>query len=296
MAQANFGALIGQVGADLHLDTSSGSEDETTIRNALNWAGRYIWTAFTWPERKAETVLTTVAPYTTGTATLTANSASVTGSGTTWTGFAKRKIALAYNLPFYRVLSVGSATALTLARNYIEDTVAASAYVVYQDEYDTSSVVDVITSATLLLSQTTGPILQVSEDRIDAEATIQAYAGKPHSVGICIPTTTGVPRVRVSPVPDDVYAIHLKYLKMWADMTNATDTPLLDANKESLLISVAHLFAQRSGDNRVLIDYDRADALISTYAKKNQSQAPMTFRRKRFDERGSQDWVYYNVP
>ncbi len=100
----------------------------------------------------------------------------------------------------------------------------------------------------------------------------------------------------MSPVPDDVYAIHLKYLKMWADMTNATDTPLLDANKESLLISVAHLFAQRSGDNRVLIDYDRADALISTYAKKNQSQAPMTFRRKRFDERGSQDWVYYNVP
>ena len=38
MAQANFGALIGQVGADLHLDTSSGSGDETTIK-----IGRATW-------------------------------------------------------------------------------------------------------------------------------------------------------------------------------------------------------------------------------------------------------------
>lgn len=288
--------LIGQVGSDLHLDTTSGSEDETTIKRAINWAGRYIWTACSWPERKAETVITTVAPYTTGTADFTNASASVAGSGTTWTGFEKRKIALAYNLPFYRILSVGGATAVTLARNYLEATVAGSAYVAYQDEYDTASAVDTIVSATLLLAQTTGPLLQVSEDRIDAEATIQAYAGKPHSVGICIPTTTGTPRIRVTPVPDAVYAINVKYLKAWTDLSSGSDTPVLDANKESLLISVAHLFAQRSGDNRVLIDYDRADALIATYMKKNQSQAPMTFRRKRFDERGSQDWVYYNVP
>lgn len=295
MAQSNFGSLIGQIASDLHMDPTQGGEDDTTIRRAINHAGRYIWTSYPWPERKAVTVLTTVAPYSTGTATFTENSASVTGSGTTWSGFSGRKMAKGYNAPFYRISGNGSTTAITLARNYIEDTATGSAYIVYQDEYNTSSVVDTILSAHLLVNQTTGPALFVSEARIDAEVTIQAYAGKPTTVGLCVPTTAGTPRIRVTPVPDDVYGIEVKYLKGWIDLANDTDIPVLDVNKESLLISVALLFAQRPSDNRVMMDYDRADALIREYWGKNQNMAPMTFRKRRFDERGSQDWVYWNI-
>jgi hypothetical protein len=287
--------LIGEVASILHMDSTSGGEDATSIQRALNWAGRYIWTSCPWPERKAVTVLTTVAPYSTGTADFTENSASVTGSGTTWSSFTGRKMATGYNAPFYRVSANGGVTAITLARNYIEDTASGSSYVIYQDEYDTASTVDTITSAHLLVNQTTGPALFVSEERIDSEVTIQAYAGKPTTVGLCIPTTAGTPRIRVTPVPDDVYGIEVKYLKAWTDLSGASDTPVLDANKESLLISVALLFAQRPSDNRVMMDYDRADKLISEYFKKNKSMAPMTFRKRRFDERGSQDWVYWNI-
>lgn len=295
MARMNFGSLIAEMGSILHMDTSAGSEDEATIKRALEWAGRYIWTARPWPERKAVTTISTVAPYSTGTATFTNASASVTGSGTTWTGFAARKMALSYNAPFYRILSVGSATAVTLARTYLEATAAGVGYVVYQDEYDTASTIDTILSATLLVNQTSGPLLKVSEDRIDAETTIQANSGKPHSVGLCVPTTAGTPRIRVTPVPDDVYAIEIKYLKGWTTLSAATDYPALDQNKESLLIEAALLFAQRPSDNRAMTDYSMVDSLIGTYWNKNQSMSPMTFRRRRFDERGSQDWVYLNV-
>lgn len=287
--------LLGEVASILHMDSSSGSEDATSILRALNWAGRYIWTAHPWPERKAVSVITTVAPYEVGTADFTENNAAVTGTGTTWSSFTGRKMARGYNAPFYRISDNAGVTAITLARNYIEDTAAGVAYVVYQDEYDTASTVDVIESATLLLNQTTGPMLTVSEARIDSEVTIQAYAGKPTTVGLCVPTTAGTPRIRVTPVPDDVYGIEVKYWKAWTDLAGASETPVIDANKESLLIEGALLFAQRPSDNRIQTSYAQLDALCAKYWAKNQSMAPMSFRKRRFDERGSHDWVYWNI-
>lgn len=284
--------LIGEVASILHMDSSSGSEDATSILRALNWAGRYIWTARPWPERKAVTTISTVAPYSTGTADFTNASASVAGSGTTWTGFAARKMALSYNAPFYRILSVGGATALTLARNYLETTVTGSGYVIYQDEYDTASTVDVILSAQLVLNQLYGPMLSVSEDRIDADATVQSATGKPRRVGLCIPTTAGTPRIRVTPVPDAVYAIEIKYLKGWTDLANDGTAPVLDANKESLLIEAALLFAQRPSDNRVMTNYPQVDELIKTYWNRNQNLAPIVYQRHGFDHGAGAGYVY----
>lgn len=292
MAKMNFGSLIAEMGSILHMDTSAGSEDEATIKRALEWAGRYIWTARPWPERKAVATISTVAPYSTGTATFTNASASVTGSGTTWTGFSARKMALAYNAPFYRILSVGSATAVTLARTYLETTASASAYIVYQDEYDTASTVDTILSAQLIHNQSYGPMLAVSEDRIDADATVQASSGKPMAVGLCVPTTAGTPRIRVTPVPDAVYAIELKYLKGWSGLTEAADFPDLDQNKESLLVEAALLFAQRPSDNRVMTNYPQVDELIKTYWNRNQNLAPITYQKRGFDHGTNAGYVY----
>lgn len=284
--------LIGEVASILHMDSTSGSEDATSILRALNWAGRYIWTARPWPERKAVTTISTVAPYTTGTADFTNASASVAGNGTTWTGFAGRKMALGYNAPYYRISSVGSAPAITLARNYLETTATGSNYLIYQDEYDTASTVDVILSAQLIVSQLYGSMLKVSEDRIDEDATVQGWAGKPRAVGLCVPTTAGTPRIRVTPVPDAVYAIELKYLKAWTDLANDGTAPVLDANKESLLIEAALLFAQRPSDNRVMTNYPQVDELIKTYWGRNQNLAPVVFQRQGFDQ-GSRDGYVY---
>lgn len=292
MARMNFGSLIAEVAAILHMDPTAGSEDEATIKRSLNWADRYLWTARPWPERKAVTIISTVAPYSTGTATFTNASASVSGSGTTWTGFSARKMALAFNAPPYRILSVGGATAVTLARTYLETTASGTTYVVYQDEYDTASTVDTILSAQLLVNQLYGPMLAVSEDRIDADAAVQSASGKPTKVGLCVPTTVGTPRIRVTPVPDAVYAIELKYLKGAVGMTEATDYPDLGPDKESLLVEAALLFAQRPSDNRVMTNYVQVDDLIKTYWNRNQNLAPMMYQRRGFDHGASTGCVY----
>jgi hypothetical protein len=52
-----------------------------------------------------------------------------------------------------------------------------------------------------------------------------------------------------------VYAILVKYDKAWTDLSGGSDTPVLDANKESLLIEGALLFAQRPSDNKMQTSY-----------------------------------------
>jgi hypothetical protein len=295
MAQMNLGSLTAEVASILHMDPSSGGEDESTIKRALNWSGRYIWTSRPWPERKAEVILTTKAPYSTGTATFTENSAAVTGSGTTWSSFTGRKMARAFNAPFYRISANGGVTAITLARNYLEDTAAGATYLIYQDEFDTASVVEAISSAYLLLNSGTGPMLSVSEARLDLDATIQTTSGKPRAVALTTPTTAGTPRIRVTPVPDDVYAILVKYDKAWVDFNASTDTSPLDSNKESLLVEGALLFAQRPADNKMQTSYEQLEALIDIFWKKNQGMTPLTVQMEGFNRGGSRDVVYLNV-
>jgi hypothetical protein len=287
--------LIGEVASILHMDSTSGGEDATSIQRALNWAGRYIWTSRPWPERKAEAIFTTVAPYSTGTADFTENSAAVTGSGTTWSSFTGRKMARAFNAPFYRISANGGVTAITLARNYLEDTAAGATYLIYQDEFDTSSAVESISSAYLLVNSGYGPMLSVTEARLDLDATIQTTSGKPRAVALTTPTTAGTPRIRITPVPDDVYAILVKYDKAWTDLSGGSDTAVLDANKESLLIEGALLFAQRPSDNKMQTSYEQLEALIDIFWKKNQGMTPLTIQREGFNRGGQRDIVYLNV-
>lgn len=295
MAQLDFDGLVEQVAADLAMDPTSGSEDETTIKRAVNWAGRRITASRDWPWRRAQTVISLVAPYTTGTATFTLDSAAVTGTGTTWTGFSARKMARAYNGPFYRISSVGGATSVTLARNFLEATATDSAYVIYQDEYDTASTVDVIESAYLLHNNTYGPMLAVAEDRIDAEATIQTRAGKPVMVGLTVPTTAGTPRIRVSPIPDAAYGIALKYQKGFTDLVNPTDTPVIPQNLEWLLVSVAELYAQRAPNLPIGQTEAQVEALIHRAWSDQQGHTLILHQRAGFDRSAHQPTTHWNV-
>lgn len=295
MARLSYKQLVDQVCSDLHLDSTPGSEDETTVKRSVNFAGRYIATAFDWPELMVETILTTVAPYSTSTATFTQNSTSVTGGATTWTGFAGRKMALSYNAPFYRISTVGGVASITLARAYLEATATNSTYVIYQDEYDTTTAVDSIRAANLLLTSSVGPMLAVSQSQIDSESTVQTTAGKPLAIGLCSATTTGTKRIRLTPVPDTVYAILLHYKTAWVNLEAPSATPVLDEDKDSLIISVAEVFAQRPADNRPITSYQQADELIALYWSKNKPHGPLTFRKKRMDQSGSRDWVYLQV-
>lgn len=73
------------------------------------------------------------AQYSTGTVTVTRDSASVTGSGTAWTSaMIGRQFRVATTVPIYTIATVPSGTSLTLDSNYGGSTAATQAYRIYQ--------------------------------------------------------------------------------------------------------------------------------------------------------------------
>lgn len=114
------------------------------VKKSINIALNRIAEYFEWPFYMVNTgVISTVAPYTTGTVTATNGSSAIVGVGTTWTSaMVGRKIRIASGQPYYRIKSVDSATAITLTTLFQSDSVSDATYTIYKDEYRLASDVD----------------------------------------------------------------------------------------------------------------------------------------------------------
>lgn len=87
--------------------------------------------------------ITTVAPYETGTVSVTNNSTTVTGSGTTFTSaMVGRKIRVNTDNAYYRISAFVSATEITLEAPYQGSTDSGLSYSIYKDEYRLPSDLD----------------------------------------------------------------------------------------------------------------------------------------------------------
>ena len=266
----------------LKLDSTEGSEDDTQVTESMDLVGRRLWQMYPWPEKTQQVVVTTLAPYSTGTATFTLDSAAVTGSGTTWSSFTGRKMARGYNLPIYRVSANASSTGITLARTYKEATASAVTYVVYQDEIDVATDVDSITSVQLLASNQEGPMLAVGRAVMDFAAAIQTGTGKPRVVSLVLsldtaPTTR---RIRVVPVPDAVYALLVTYEKSWSKLADPGAVPSFHENRDWLLVEGTILYSQRLSSARAQTSEGQLAALAARAWKDAQPHAPITFQRE----------------
>lgn len=93
----------------------------------------------TWSWRQKTATFTPSNTYVTGLATVTSNLVTVTGSGTSWDqSLVGRQIRVGgYNYPIYTVISVESATQLTLDRPWAGDTRIDIGYEIYQIYYNT---------------------------------------------------------------------------------------------------------------------------------------------------------------
>lgn len=139
--------------SDLFTDLQNRVRVATGITATENQAKRYINIAlhdmhlgtkekFPWAEREA--VLTTQAPYNTGTVTISKGSASLTGSSTLWNtnnDFSVAnvrvggKLVINGTIDVYEVSAVASDTAITLTEKYVGDDVSAGTYSYFEDEY-----------------------------------------------------------------------------------------------------------------------------------------------------------------
>lgn len=120
--------------------------------------------------------ITTVAPYETGTVTVTNNSKTVTGSGTTFTtAMVGRKFRVQGQNAFYRIGAYVSATEVTLEVVFQGDTASAQTYSIFKDEYRLPADMDVYK----VLRQ-----IEDSQSIIDIERTaFDLYEPSPNTQG-----------------------------------------------------------------------------------------------------------------
>lgn len=131
--------------------------EQTTVTPTSNQAKSYINTGlqdmhigygerFPWAERKGR--ITTQAPYSTGTVSISKGSSTLTGVGTAWNtnnAFGVKNarkpghIVIAGQSVIYDVSSVGSDTSITLSSQYVDSDQAAATYLYFEDEYDLST-------------------------------------------------------------------------------------------------------------------------------------------------------------
>lgn len=259
--------LMDEVAIVLGTGRRTGDALRTSIQRWVNQACRKIAFAYPWWTRQAEQSINTVATYTDGTITVTNESTTVTGSGTTFTSaMVGRKLALAIGGPFYRISAYVSATEVTLAVAYKEDTASAQGYVIFQDEFDLAATTHEITDATLLRDRVLGPIGLFGQYVMDAADYPGTATGAPSIMGLCTSTTAGTPRIRLLPIPDDVYRVRIKYQPTWTNLSGDSDTPGLPDDCEELIIDRALRNAPKiEGSRRVMTDAQWEAELAKVY-------------------------------
>lgn len=280
----SFLNLTDDLAALLELGQQTGATERTQFKRFINDFGRRLWVMRPWPERKKESVITTVAEYTTGTVTVTNGFATVTGSGTAFTSaMAGRKFALSLSGPWYRITSRDSDTQLTLARVYQETTASGSTYTVFQDEYDLASDVDVSSALTILYGTDNALTLSTQAD-LD-NRLVPGARGRPTHYAMVVPTTAGTRRVRFFPVPDAVYAFRSLYLKEWTDLSADGDAHGFDASRERLLLLGAAVDGQRMADGKEIISESEWLHLVDENWRMTREASPIAVKRRAFDQR-----------
>lgn len=88
-----------------------------------------------WEANYREGWLPLVALYTTGTATFTLDSRTVTGSGTVWTSAMKGRKILGPDGAYYKIASVTNGTTLIVTQPYQGTTTSGASYQIWKDEY-----------------------------------------------------------------------------------------------------------------------------------------------------------------
>lgn len=278
-----FGALQDELAVVVGSGMNSDDDMRVSFKRWLNQAFRMIAYAYPWDDMRAEQRIATVAPYTTGTATFTLDSATVTGSGTTWTAaMVGRKIALTQGGTYYRITAFASTTSITIADTYAGATASGSAYTIYQDEYDLAATTHSIEDAVPLIDGAL-PLAQKSQREMDGADPLGRTTGRPVAYGPCASVTVGTPRVRLMPVPDAVYRFSFRYLKTWTDLSGETDmyvTQGLPADIEELAIDRALRWAPKlEGSRRVMSDTAWADALLDVWKGHRRLRYPVGHRR-----------------
>lgn len=234
--------------ADLYVSLLNRVREQTTVSATANQAKSYTNIAlqdmhigygerFPWAERKGR--LTTQAPYSTGTVSISKGSSTLTGSGTLWNtnnSFSVKnvrttgRIVINGRSDIYDVSAVGSDTSLTLGSPFVGDTVTAGAYLYFEDEYDLDA--DFLRPLDAQFFDYERSIRIVDRTKFRRQYPRNSTTGKPLVACIVdrafVGNTTPVRRVQLWKPPDDEYSIPYTFI------TNKLAVSATGAAQESL--------------------------------------------------------------
>lgn len=279
----------------LGLSTKPGSEEETSIRYHANAFGRYLARSHPWTQCEVETFFVTFAPVTAGTVAVTNLLTAVTGTGTSWASLTGHKFALGYSAPWRRISANASTTSLTLARAYQEATASGKAYVVFEDEYDLSSTLRGVTGMQVLHTNADGPLAYSPQEGFDRTTIVPVRTGIPRFASKVQSTTANVLRVRLDPVPDQVYEVRVNGLKDWTDLVADGDFHIFGAPFDNSIIMGTALYAQRIGSGQAVTIPREVDGLISQLWMTMRPHKGRVVRKAPFDSWRGQRFTY-NYP
>lgn len=279
MAQLTMAQARSYVANLLDIDVSSG-DGPTNVLNALNIAGRRVWEARPWFGREVDTVLFTVAPYTTGTATFTLASTAVVGVGTTWVaGMTGRKIALGIGSPWYRFTQTGATTGTIPTGGYAETTASGTTYSMFQDELDLPSTAETILAVNLFSARYRGGMKRATTAVLDDLYFVNPSLGVPYAWAPTLEVTGGIRRIRVTPIPDAIYRMRVRYVAAFTDLAAVGDLCVLGQNRERAWLLAACLEAQRVSDSKPVTNETEVQAAIQEAWIKEQATSPTVIRR-----------------
>lgn len=241
-----------------------GASGTTELTRAINLGQRKVAGEFEWPKLRARAFKTTMAPYTTGTITLTKDSATVTGSGTDFTGLAGRKLALAHNQPWFEIAMITNGTELELSEAWPFETVTASGFVIYEDRVEMPSDFQRLRRMWLHDTRRRMPLDQFPQD-----ANLPGGPGTPFQYDLIERTSGGSHRFQLGPcVPDAVYRVEVSYQKEVTD-----DTFSFDDEQAELLVWAALSYAyerDQSAERRERADRKYVEELQRVMARASE--------------------------
>lgn len=196
-----------------------------------------IATAYQWSRRRRETLMNTVAPYSTGTVTVVNGSATITGSGTAWTAAmasvgAGIAISAENSYFFVGAVNVGLQTlALVDAQGtsalWTKASAAGLTYRLFFHQYQLSSSVAIVLGGVRSF-----PLVEKTRADLDAKDPMRQSTGEPSEFALVRNNlVSGAESVWIEfwPVPDGVYYFRIPFLVDPPDLANNTDLPVCPA-------------------------------------------------------------------
>ncbi len=260
------------------------------VKGYINEGFQEVWNAHPWDWKAKRLRTQTVASVSTGTVTVSNGGTAVTGVGTPFTSAMEgRKFAKSIGTPWNYIEDVASATALTLTDDWLEDSLAASTFIIFQDEYELDADVDEVTSVRLLTG--TRPALRrIGLDKLERYQNVSSATGTPlYWYEAPKNSTTSNVVIGFWPVPSTAMAIEIRYNPVCPELIEDDDfMVMMPVDFEPLVIAYALEQAANFGflENKSIISAQRYEKLLQRKINQYTSVDTPELAFEAFDESG----------